>query len=123
MFVQIGVNGRIPVIVPLGDEFRGTAGSTERFLWCQSTIEDSSLKLLQRAGKITDLRLQVPFLLIPSQYENGKCIERECKYIADFTYRENGKFVVEDAKGLKTDVYIIKRKLMLEKYGIKIRET
>ena len=64
----------------------------------------TELKLLQRAGKITDLRLQVPFLLIPSQYENGK-------------------FVVEDAKGLKTDVYIIKRKLMLEKYGIKIRET
>ena len=95
----------------------------------------TELKLLQRAGKITDLRLQVPFLLIPSQYENGKCIERECKYIADFTYRENGKFVVEDvkgraasysariSKGLKTDVYIIKRKLMLEKYGIKIRET
>ena len=37
----------------------------------------TELKLLQRAGKITDLRLQVPFLLIPSQYENGKCIERE----------------------------------------------
>lgn len=83
----------------------------------------AELKLLQRAGKISDLRLQVPFLLIPSQYENGKCIERECKYIADFTYRENGKFVVEDAKGMKTDVYRIKKKLMLQKYGIKIRET
>ena len=83
----------------------------------------TELKLLQRAGKITDLRCQVPFLLIPSQYENGKCIARECKYIADFTYRENCKFVVEDAKGFKTDVYKIKKKLMLETYGIKIRET
>ena len=85
----------------------------------------TELKLLQRAGKVTDLRCQVSFLLIPAQYdENHRCIERACKYVADFTYRdENGKFVVEDAKGLKTDVYIIKRKLMLEKYGIKIRET
>ena len=83
----------------------------------------AELKLLQRAGKITDLRCQVSFLLIPAQYENGKCIERKCTYIADFTYRENGQFVVEDAKGLKTDVYRIKKKLMLEKYGIRIREA
>lgn len=83
----------------------------------------TELKLLQRAGKISDLRCQVPFLLIPSQYENGRCIERECKYIADFTYRENGELVVEDAKGMKTDVYRIKRKLMLQKYAIKIREV
>ena len=83
----------------------------------------TELKILQRAGMISELRLQVPFLLIPSQYENGRCIERECKYIADFTYREDGEFIVEDAKGMKTDVYRIKKKLLLWKYGIRIRET
>ena len=83
----------------------------------------AELKLLQRAGKISDLRCQVSFVLIPSQFINGKCVERECKYIADFTYRENGEFVVEDAKGYKTDVYKIKKKLMLEKYGIRIKEV
>lgn len=85
----------------------------------------TELKLLQRAGKITDLRCQVSFLLIPAQYdEKHRCIERPCKYVADFTYRdENGTFIVEDAKGLKTDVYRIKKKLMLEKYGIRIKEV
>lgn len=85
----------------------------------------TELQLLRRAGKITDLRCQVSFLLIPAQYdENHRCIERSCKYVADFTYRdENGTFIVEDAKGLKTDVYRIKKKLMLAKYGIQIREV
>ena len=85
------------------------------------------LKMLERAGAIQDLQLQVPFILIPAQYRevNGKnkCVERECKYIADFVYTENGERVVEDTKGFKTRDYIIKRKLMLYKYGIRIREV
>lgn len=85
------------------------------------------LKMLERAGAIQDLQLQVPFILIPAQYRevNGKnkCVERECKYFADFVYTENGKRIVEDTKGFKTDVYKIKRKLMLYKYGIRIREV
>lgn len=91
------------------------------------------LQLLERAGKIENLRRQVKFILIPSQYEKAtdpktgktklQCVERECSYYADFVYIEHGETVVEDAKGLKTDVYILKRKLMLEKYGIRIRET
>ena len=80
------------------------------------------LKLFQRAGVITDLSRQVKFVLIPSQYKNGKCVERECSYYADFTYRENGEFIVEDVKGTKTKEYVIKRKLLLERYGYRIRE-
>lgn len=80
------------------------------------------LRLLERAGKISGLTCQVRFELIPAQYKNGKCVERACNYIADFTYWENGNFVVEDCKGFKTDVYKIKRKLMLQK-GYQIRET
>lgn len=81
------------------------------------------LSMLLRAGVISNLRLQVPFELIPAQRINGKVVERACKYIADFVYMENGKMVVEDAKGMRTDVYKIKRKLMLKEYGIKIKEV
>lgn len=77
----------------------------------------SELKLLERAGVIQNLRLQVKFELIPKQQG-----ERACTYIADFVYEENGQTVVEDAKGMKTKDYIIKRKLMLWIHGIKIRE-
>lgn len=85
------------------------------------------LKLMQRAGEIYDLRRQVPFVLIPSQSENGKVIEREVKYIADFTYRDRktNRLVVEDTKSVatKTPEYIIKRKLMLYRNGLKIQEV
>ena len=81
------------------------------------------LKLLERAGVIKELQTQVKYILIPSQYLNGKCIERECSYIADFVYTENGKKVVEDTKGFRTKDYIIKRKLMLYIHKIKITEV
>ena len=89
---------------------------------------------LQEAGEITDLHRQVKFLLIPKQVEpdkigvkggikKGRVIEREVAYIADFTYRDaNGELIVEDTKGVRTPDYIIKRKLMLERHGIKVRE-
>jgi hypothetical protein len=100
------------------------------------------LLLLQRAGEIQKLRTQEKFVLIPSQYETVEtgeyyqlgskkgipktkevCVEKAVVYVADFTYMENGKLVVEDTKGFKTKDYIIKRKLMLKEYGIKIREV
>lgn len=81
------------------------------------------LCLLLRAGAITDLRLQVPYELIPAQYINGKCVERAVKYIADFVYTESGKEIVEDAKGVRTDTYKIKKKLMLYVHGIRLKET
>ena len=101
--------------------------------WCE-------LKLLERAGKITDLQRQVPFELIPAQYEeyerysksgkqlkSGKrCVEKSVVYVADFVYRENGIKIVEDSKSpatKKKESYIIKRKLLLWVFGIKLRET
>lgn len=76
------------------------------------------LKLLERAGKITDLKRQVKFELIPKQ--DGM---RACHYVADFVYYEDGQLVVEDCKGVKTDVFKIKEKLMLHEHGIRIRIT
>lgn len=89
------------------------------------------LLLLEKAGAITDLQTQVPFVLIPAQYEtiNGKrkCVERECKYIADFVYTENGRQIVEDVKGYKEStaysVFVLKRKLMLYLKNIKVIEV
>ena len=42
--------------------------------------------------------------------------------MADFVYYQDGKMVVEDTKGFKTDAYIIKRKLMRYVHGIAIKE-
>jgi len=76
------------------------------------------LKLLERGGVISDLDYQVKFELIPKQ--EG---ERPCYYVADFVYTENGKNVVEDVKGFRTDVYKLKRKLMLWVHGIRVVEV
>ena len=100
------------------------------------------LKLLERGKVISDLRLQVKFVLIPAQYEKdtvtltksgkekivkGKCVERECAYYADFVYilNETRETIVEDAKSpiTRTPEYRIKKKLMLYRYGIRIIEV
>lgn len=84
------------------------------------------LKLLEKAGQISNLKEQVKFVLIPKQHG-----ERECAYIADFTYDErisqggwySQQGVTEDCKGVRTAAFVIKRKLMLQVHGIRIRET
>lgn len=94
------------------------------------------LRLLEKAGKISDLKRQVKFVLIPAQRDpdtkgprggiiKGRLLERECSYIADFTYKipESRKLIVEDTKGMRTTDYIIKRKLMLYVHGIRIHEV
>lgn len=73
------------------------------------------LKLLERAGEITDLKLQPKFLLQESFKKNGKTF-RKIEYIADFQYIENNKVIVEDVKGMQTDVFKIKHKLFEKKY-------
>lgn len=95
----------------------------------------AELTALQAAGAILDLQRQVKFVLIPAQREadvigkrggrkQGKVIERECSYYADFVYTDakTGERIVEDTKGMRTKDYIIKRKLMLYVHGIRIHE-
>lgn len=106
------------------------------------------LKLLQRAGKISNLELQKRYELIPAYYEvvetgeyykvgskKGQpktkkvCKELAVDYVADFVYEENGNTIVEDSKGFRDPssatykVFVIKRKLMMWKYGIFVREV
>lgn len=83
----------------------------------------AELRYLLKAGKISELRRQVKYVLIPSQRRGGKVVERECSYLADFVYRQGDELIVEDAKGVKTKDYIIKRKLMLWVHGIQIKEV
>lgn len=96
----------------------------ERFDSVREATRWWDLRLLQRAGEISDLQRQAKFLLIPAQKDaSGKCIEKAVSYIADFVYKDHGALVVEDAKGVRTKEYIIKRKLMLYMYDIRIQEV
>jgi hypothetical protein len=83
-------------------------------------IRYGELKLLQQADEITALDTQVLFLLEPKSDKN-----QASYYIADFTYYDlkHKEFVVEDAKGVRTAEYILKKKSMYNKYGIDVREV
>ena len=81
------------------------------------------LKILLSAGEITDLRLQVPYEIMPT-IKFGEETFRSIKYVADFVYKDkNGIEIVEDAKGMKTDVYKMKKKLMAYIHHIIIHEV
>ena len=97
------------------------------------------LSMLEREGKIRNLKTQVVYELIPAQrapstdvYKRGKrkgerkpgyVLESSVRYIADFVYEQDGKTVVEDVKGKRTKDYVIKRKLMLYVHNVRIREV
>lgn len=81
------------------------------------------LQLMEKAGVISGLTRQQAFTLIPVQRIDGKVVERAVKYVADFCYYQDGKYIVEDTKGFRTADYIIKRKLMLYNQGIQIKEV
>lgn len=106
------------------------------------------LKLLQRAGEISDLELQKRYELIPAQFETVEtgeyykvgakkgqpktkqvCVEQSVVYIADFVYKENGQTIVEDVKGFRDTSsatyakFVLKRKMMLWIHGIRIKEV
>ena len=89
----------------------------------------AELKLLQRAGQIYELRRQVVFEIIPTQRDEatGELVEKCARYIADFVYRDarTGRTVVEDvkSKATRTETYILKRKLMYYRFGIRVHEV
>lgn len=82
------------------------------------------LRLMERAGMIQGLERQVKFELIPAQ---SKAKLRSTNYYADFCYWQDGRFVVEDVKGYKNgtayELFMIKKKLMYQRYGHIIKET
>lgn len=86
-----------------------------------------ALRSAEYLGEISELRRQVKFELIPAQVSNGEKL-RACSYFADFVYLNSaGETVVEDTKGYRRgaayDLFMIKKKLMLERFGILVREV
>lgn len=86
---------------------------------------NQELEALQRAGEISELNRQVPFVLMPSYTiadettRQGFRTVREIRYIADFTYRlKDGTRIIEDVKGMQTDVFKLKRKLLERKIAL-----
>lgn len=74
------------------------------------------LRQMEKTGLISDLQEQVRFTLQEPFVNNyGKKIREIC-YIADFVYNENGKQIVEDCKGIRTDVFKLKHKMFEKRY-------
>ena len=102
-------------------------GASIRFASKKEARRYDELMLMLQAGKIRDLKLQPQFTLQEAYTTpDGKRV-RAIRYDADFSYYDcdTGESVVEDVKSnaTKTRVYQMKRKLMLEKFGIEIREV
>lgn len=93
------------------------ASKLEYRRWCE-------LVMLEKAGVITDLKRQIPFVLAPQvRFYDEKRAKPALRYFADFVYTENGLQVVEDAKGDQTGEFRTKRQLMISVHGIQIRLT
>ena len=105
-------------------------GTVEHFDSVKERNRFAELILQQRAGIITDLKRQVEYQLIPANKRGDGKTERACKYIADFVYMDavTGDQIVEDVKGYRDPnsagyaKFVIKRKLMLDRYGITVKE-
>lgn len=74
-----------------------------------------ALRELEKKGNIEKLMLQPRFLLQEGFRKNGKAY-RKIEYVADFMYEQDGKLIIEDVKGMKTDVYKLKQKLFEKRY-------
>lgn len=94
------------------------------------------LKSMQEEGLISELRMQVPYEVIPAVYEKAekqlktkvkmvdRCVQKATHYIADFVYKDiDGNIVVEDVKGKRTEKYLLKKKMMRAFLGITIKEV
>lgn len=109
------------------DERIAADGTRIRFDSKAEAAHFDELMARQKAGVIRNLKLQPEFTLqeafMTPEGERIKAI----RYRADFSYDakdgDDWRYVVEDVKGKKTDVYNIKRKMMLEKFGIAVVEV
>ena len=81
------------------------------------------LKSRLEAGMISDLRLQPHYTIMDGYKDLSGTYIRPVQYIADFSYiNADGKRIVEDTKGVRTEAYVIKRKLVRDRFGVEIVE-
>jgi|ERR1035441_4192632 hypothetical protein len=97
------------------------AKRTDGYASGREALRAAELRILERAGKIGPFNEQVPYTLLPATAE----FPRALRYIADFTYvdRETGEVVIEDAKGVRTPVFKLKKRLMKQLLGVDITEV
>lgn len=86
--------------------------------WCH-------LRVLERAGRITELRRQVAYVLAPSvKFTGARAAKPAIRFIADFEYVEAGARIVEDVKSTvtaKLPAFQLKRHLMKSIHNIDVR--
>ena len=111
------------------------AGNVLRFDSQKEARRFDELSALEQAGKIRDLRMQVDFTLQGAYTDTEGRRVRAIRYKADFTYMKQSfvdrdgewqwALVVEDVKSraTRTKEYILKRKLMKERFNIDIQEV
>jgi hypothetical protein len=103
-----------------------TLVGSERFDSKREADQWIELRQRERNGEITNLRRQVPYTLYAAQRDETGTLTgvalSVCEYLADFDFYENGAHVVQDAKGIKTKEYLLKRKFLELQEGIVIRE-
>ena len=73
------------------------------------------LKLQEHCGVISDLKIQVEYILQDAFEYKGRTI-RKISYLADFEYKKNGITITEDFKGCKTAMFKLKKKILLKRY-------
>lgn len=122
----MAVRGEMVALVrPGGSKFHAKKTTVDGFTFDskREAARYGELKLLERAGKIRDLQRQVRVELVPPFNCDGKHF-RGIYYVVDFTYTDSeGSEVWEDVKGMKTPVYLLKRKLVAYRYRKIIKET
>lgn len=113
-----GLKLEIVSVEPKPNKYRNEKSEVDGIVFAskREAARYQELRILEREGLIGGLTLQPKYPLTV----NG---EKVGTYIGDFAYIENQEVVVEDAKGMKTAVYRLKRKLMKAIYGIEIRES
>lgn len=129
--VQLGKPMAAPIVVtPSNQEKRGKYRNEKvehggmKFDSKRELARWLELEQQQRAGKIRNLQRQVMFELAPAVYLGGPRKKPALRYQADFVYAmPTGERIVEDAKGVKTKEYIIKKHLMMSVHSILVREV
>ena len=112
---------RIPIRIASPSKYR--AKRTQGYASAKEANRAAELKLMEREGLITNLRDQVRFTLLPPFPQRG--FSRPLVYVADFVYvdKETGKERIEDVKGMRTPVYLVKRRLMAQILGLEVTEV
>lgn len=102
--------GSLPVMPKYGNK------PTNGFASRREARRYTELALLEKAGQIRALEKQPKFYI----KINGHDV---CTYTADFAYFDGERRIVEDAKGFRTPVYRLKKKLMKAVFGIDVQEV